>query len=403
MRSFSGAKSGARSGHQRSVGQDVGIVAEGKVKMTAGKGGKGEAVSPDFKYYVVMDFEATCWKEGQSTADQEIIEFPAVFIDASTLEPIDEFREFVRPKFCPQLSAYCTQLTSIQQEDIDNAALLPQVLRRFGAWLDAYGLQANPSSAIPVTCGNWDLRSMLPTEVRRKALDFHPTLGWWCNIKDVFSRAMGRDRAPGMDGMLKALRLPLVGHHHLGIDDCRNIARILQELLRRRGATVFASGGARPTASAAMSSSIITPTTDKVLVATAAVTERTSNLTMAQKKVLKLQKTLREIAILKQRRDENAPLEANQVKKIALEDELQSRLAELLPVSFESQSQAAISEGDHDAVVLGKVSLADAAVPRSAAVDADGVSTAPGQVEVGRRARPRGGRSGFRRKYDADH
>ena len=39
-----------------------------------------------------------------------------------------------------------------------------------------------------------------------------------------------------MAGMLKALRLPLVGRHHSGIDDCRNIAAIVHALLALPGA-----------------------------------------------------------------------------------------------------------------------------------------------------------------------
>jgi hypothetical protein len=40
-----------------------------------------------------------------------------------------------------------------------------------------------------------------------------------------------------MVGMLKALGIPRTGHHHLGIDDCRNIVEILCELVRH-GATM---------------------------------------------------------------------------------------------------------------------------------------------------------------------
>ena len=35
--------------------------------------------------------------------------------------------------------------------------------------------------------------------------------------------------------MLRALNLPLKGHHHRGIDDCHNIAQILKSLALRGG------------------------------------------------------------------------------------------------------------------------------------------------------------------------
>lgn len=48
----------------------------------------------------------------------------------------------------------------------------------------------------------------------------------------LFAAALGK-QAPGMDGMLRTLGMPLVGHHYLGIDDNRNISQILRALMRR--------------------------------------------------------------------------------------------------------------------------------------------------------------------------
>ena len=36
-----------------------------------------------------------------------------------------------------------------------------------------------------------------------------------------------------MAEMLDALGLPLEGHHHSGIDDCRNLANVVRAMLRR--------------------------------------------------------------------------------------------------------------------------------------------------------------------------
>ncbi|CAK9100291.1 unnamed protein product [Durusdinium trenchii] len=70
----------------------------------------------DYDCYVVLDFEATCW-EGRH-ADQEIIEFPLVLVDAKTLTQVDEFRTYVRPEQNPTLSQFCTKLTGITQEQV---------------------------------------------------------------------------------------------------------------------------------------------------------------------------------------------------------------------------------------------------------------------------------------------
>merc|ERR1711988_209823 len=56
----------------------------------------------------------------------------------------------------------------------------------------------------------------------------------WINIKKLFQRVTGT-KAGGMKAMLDSLGLRLEGHHHSGLDDSRNIARILAVLLQRGG------------------------------------------------------------------------------------------------------------------------------------------------------------------------
>ena len=54
----------------------------------------------------------------------------------------------------------------------------------------------------------------------------------WCNLKRAFAGHRGQKRQPaGMAEMLDALGLPLEGHHHSGIDDCRNLAKVVRSLL----------------------------------------------------------------------------------------------------------------------------------------------------------------------------
>lgn len=161
----------------------------------------------------------------------EIVEFPGVLVDIATMLPVAEFRLLVRPVENPFLPAFTTKLTTITQADVDAAETLDQVLRRLDVWFREHGAEG----ALPVTCGDWDLGVMLPTECKRKGLDalIPSALRRWCNIKRVYQQTLGVNRAPGMHGMLKTLQLPLDGHHHLGIDDSRNIAKIAQELVKR--------------------------------------------------------------------------------------------------------------------------------------------------------------------------
>ena len=174
--------------------------------------------------------------------EQEIIEFPAVLLDAPTLRPIAQFREFVRPSWNPQLSRYCTELTGIQQSDVDGADYLPQVLQRFGDRLDEYvGPDDSAARALPVTCGNYDLGRMLWSEASQKGLKYHRTLWWWCNVKVPFAQKFGKrvDLLP----MLEQLGLDLIGRHHSGIHDTWNVVRIVQVLVRQHNACIEATSG----------------------------------------------------------------------------------------------------------------------------------------------------------------
>jgi inhibitor of KinA sporulation pathway (predicted exonuclease) len=185
-------------------------------------------------YYLVMDFEATCEANVRGWPN-EIIEFPAVLIDRTSLETVDEFRAFVRPTERPILTAFCTNLTGIQQADVDNADPLDVVLDRFTTWLLSHGIITNGNAAFPIFCGDWDLGICLPAECRRKqiSVDRLPqVLSSWCNIKKVFVTHYAiQGRQKGMAGMLAHMNLPLVGHHHSGIDDSRNIAQIVRKLV----------------------------------------------------------------------------------------------------------------------------------------------------------------------------
>lgn len=190
-------------------------------------------------YIVVLDFEATCDDKHPPTP-QEIIEFPSVLIDMRTLEPVDEFSTFVRPIHHPTLTPFCKELTGITQDEVDSAPTFPEVLEQHLAWLESNGLPVTPDEEGPsyslLLCGDWDLRSMFPTQLQASepAYDYVPyPYQQWINVKRIFEQWYGRRKAPGMPGMLRALGLKLTGRHHRGIDDCRNITKIVQTLATR--------------------------------------------------------------------------------------------------------------------------------------------------------------------------
>ncbi|MEP0914987.1 exonuclease domain-containing protein [Leptolyngbya sp. GB1-A1] len=75
-----------------------------------------------YDYYLVLDLEATCCNQDTIKRHQmEIIEIGAVMVEAQNLNVIEEFQTFIRPTRYPVLTEFCKSLTSITQEQVDQA------------------------------------------------------------------------------------------------------------------------------------------------------------------------------------------------------------------------------------------------------------------------------------------
>ena len=85
---------------------------------------------------LIVDLEATCWDRGKHRPGlMETIEIGAVLVDAEQLEELTSFERFVRPVRRPVLSAFCTELTGIRQEHVQEADRFPDVFRAFLEWM----------------------------------------------------------------------------------------------------------------------------------------------------------------------------------------------------------------------------------------------------------------------------
>src|SRR5437763_1839695 len=155
--------------------------------------------------YIAPDFEATC-DEPDNPDPQEIIEFPAVVAgSASGPDPV-EFHAFVRPVAHPRLTRFCVGLTGIRQEQVDRGASFPEVLAQFDEWLEGQG------DFQFVTCGDWDLGSLLPRQCAEHRL---PVPAWarsWANLERIFARHFpNASRRTGLRAVAAFLGVPLVG------------------------------------------------------------------------------------------------------------------------------------------------------------------------------------------------
>ncbi|RXG60065.1 hypothetical protein Avbf_14991 [Armadillidium vulgare] len=165
----------------------------------------------NYDSFLVLDFEATC-QEGTRISRPEIIEFPVLKVDSRTFDVTAKFHRYVRPVLNPQLTDFCTKLTGITQ---------------FQTWLLE---KVGPKERfLFVTCGDWDLKSMLPDQCKRECIILPSYFNTWMNIKKAYAHVTGVF-TKGMLAMLNDLKLEHIGRHHSGIDDCTNIVSILKAL-----------------------------------------------------------------------------------------------------------------------------------------------------------------------------
>ncbi len=182
--------------------------------------------SPDAPLLVV-DLEATCWEnrrapngEPQSVTNMEIIEFGCVL--ATRHGRVLDSRSFlVRPTWSPRLSQFCTALTGIEQSMVDDAPTFPEVVGQLDNWL---GERAQ--SFIWSSWGNYDrLHILADSKKHNVAPDF--MLSPHLNLKRIWRRTTGQKRKNGLAHALAYHHLEFKGHHHRGVDDARNMVRLL--------------------------------------------------------------------------------------------------------------------------------------------------------------------------------
>ncbi|SGY77234.1 BQ5605_C005g03584 [Microbotryum silenes-dioicae] len=176
------------------------------------------------------------------------------------LRVVDEFHSFVRPKHRPKLSDFCQSLTGITQAQVDSAPYYPQVLKRFEKhFIIKHNLFTKEVKTIWVTDGPWDLRDFVAKQVFLSNVQRPSWLGGHViDLRKLVTHYFAGLLTPSIDFTTKmnpkladplptiapeslsipcvllALSLPpFIGRLHSGLDDARNLSRILVELVRR--------------------------------------------------------------------------------------------------------------------------------------------------------------------------
>jgi len=175
---------------------------------------------------LIIDLEATCdLADGLPAQDMEIIEIGAVWADAQG-RVHETFEMLVRPVVNPQLTPFCLQLVGIQQADINAADPFPQA----AAALASFAQRHQTPGAIWGSWGDFD-RNQLARDCERHGIPNPLSAFNHVNLKREFSK-IRKMKDVGMAKALALVGVPLDGAHHRGLDDARNIAKLLPWSLR---------------------------------------------------------------------------------------------------------------------------------------------------------------------------
>jgi inhibitor of KinA sporulation pathway (predicted exonuclease) len=181
-------------------------------------------MKPDnLSYFLIIDLEATCSNDNSIPRHQmEIIEIGAVMLNRATWEIDSEFQQFIQPVRNPQLTAFCTELTTISQKDVELAPKFSEAMSSIQEWIKSF------PKYVFCSWGNYD-KTQFIQDCKYHNIAY-PFGSEHRNIKKEFSEYVGVSKRFGMAQALQQLGLELKGTHHRGIDDARNIAAIFRHM-----------------------------------------------------------------------------------------------------------------------------------------------------------------------------
>ena len=173
--------------------------------------------------YCVIDLECTCWEKNDPNRQKhEIIEIGAVLLDEN-YNYIEEFTQFVKPFDNPILTEYCTDLTSITQEDVDNAPMLREVIDILEKWM------ISSKDVIFCSWGYFD-KEQLFDECNLNLINY-PFDHNHINIKEYFSRIMHRKKRTGLQKALRICGIRFEGTPHRAVFDAKMTAKVFKMIM----------------------------------------------------------------------------------------------------------------------------------------------------------------------------
>lgn len=224
-----------------------------------------ETLDKTHRPLLIIDLEATCWESRhtpdgspQSVDNMEIIEIGCVLANRSG-EVFDTQSFLVRPSRYPVLSRFCTDLTSITQSMVDAAPGFPEAIVAMNAWLGEL-----PDDFIWSSWGNYD---RLHLEAQSLLYGAQPTIldRPHLNLKRIWRRTTGKKKSNGLANALAFHDLAFEGSHRRGVDDARNIARLLPFIDWSIEAEILSTSDTEPSKSQAHGLHFISPEDEQLM------------------------------------------------------------------------------------------------------------------------------------------
>lgn len=187
------------------------------------------------KIFIINDVESTCFDRDDTAKivgfRNEIIEIGAVKCDSQG-NVLSEFDMFLKPKKHPYISKFCTDLTTITQEDIDNAIDAKSGLNQFFEW--SLGLFHENKDVVKfVSWGHYDKRQFrddlqlngLDKELMNDNNHF--------SLKHLHAEWNNLKKPIGLGSACKFEKITFEGTAHRGIDDAKMVTKVFKKYIHK--------------------------------------------------------------------------------------------------------------------------------------------------------------------------
>jgi len=176
-------------------------------------------------HILVIDIESTCWEGGcpPRGAFNDIIEIGLVPVELSTGRRLEKRSILVKPERS-RVSPFCTELTTLTQEQVDRGILFKDACRILE---DEYLSQER----LWASFGDYD-RRQFEKQCRDQGVRY-PFGPSHLNAKTLVAISRGLPTEVGLPQAMALMGLKLEGTHHRGHDDAWNIAAVLVELMKK--------------------------------------------------------------------------------------------------------------------------------------------------------------------------